>query len=507
MNLSTFKSKIQSLTGFKRYALAFVLGALMVLAMPPFGAFPVLLVSIPAIIWLCQGAETKRAAFCTGWSFGSGYFIFGLYWISDALFVDIHQFFWVLPASLVIGPVIIALYYGLVPLLAWRYRKNDAAAYALMFVTAFAAIEWVRGHALTGFPWNLPGYAWMHVLPVMQTSAVTGINGLTLLTLLWAAMPTFGKKTAFGLLVSFLIVEGAGMVRLAFHPVMQNRHYTVRIVQPNIKESLKWNRAELQHNFEHTLKLTAEPTHLKQPLTFAVWPETALIGNMSSEPGLAKNVAAFLPDNSIGIIGDLRGVDTHYYNSVSVLNKHAQVLDVYNKHHLVPFGEYIPFRKYLDMTPIAAGISGIGDFTAGKGVTTLDNLGILPKTSPLIFYEAIFPDAVALRGKERPGWLVNVTNDAWYGMTTGPYQHFQSARVRAIEEGLPLVRAANTGISATVDPLGRIIGIRPLDVSGDLDTILPAPLPPTIYARYGDKLFFLMLIVFGAVGEGLRRRK
>ncbi len=506
MNLSNTKPKIQSLTGFKRYALAFALGAVMVLSMPPFGAFPVLLFVIPAMVWLCQGAPNKAKAFFTGWAFGAGYFIFGLYWISDALFVDIHQFWWVLPLSLIIGPVIVALYYGLIPLLAWCYRTHDAA-YALMFVTAFAAVEWVRGHAFTGFPWNLPGYAWMHVLPVMQVSAAIGIYGLTLLTLLWSATPAFGKKTALALLLSFLLVEGAGKARLMFHPVMQFKNYTVRIVQPNIAESFKWNRAEMENNFNHILKLTAAPSQLPQPLTFVIWPETALIGDLDQSPDLAKYVAARLPDNSIGILGDLRNLGTHYYNSVAVLDKKAKVLDIYNKHHLVPFGEYIPFRKYIDMTPIAAGISGIGDFTPGKGVTTLDNLGGLPKPSPLICYEAIFPDAVALRGKERPDWLVNVTNDAWYGKTTGPHQHFQSARVRAIEEGLPLVRAANTGISATIDPLGRIIGIRPLDVSADLDTILPAPLPPTLYARYGDKLFFLMLVVFAAVGEGLRRKE
>ncbi|MBU6475683.1 MAG: apolipoprotein N-acyltransferase [Alphaproteobacteria bacterium] len=506
MKLSIFKSNIQSLAGFKRYALAFVLGALMVLAMPPFGAFPVLLISIPGMVWLCQGAATKTKSFLTGWVFGAGYFIFGLYWISDALFVDIQQFWWVLPLSLVIGPVIVALYYGFIPLLAWRYRKNDAA-YALTFVTAFAAIEWVRGHAFTGFPWNLPGYAWMHVLPVMQTSAVTGIYGLTLLTLLWAAMPAFGKKTVLALLVSFLLVEAVGKARLMFHPVMQFKNYTVRIVQPDIAESFKWNRAEMRHNFDHVLALTSAPSRLSQAITFVIWPETALIGDLGQYPELAQYVAARLPDNSVGILGDLRNVGTRYYNSVSVLNKKAQVLDTYDKHHLVPFGEYIPFRKYIDMTPIAAGISGIGDFTRGKGVVTLDNLGNLPKPSPLICYEAIFPDAVALGGKQRPDWLVNVTNDAWYGMTTGPHQHFQSARVRAIEEGLPLVRAANTGISATVDPLGRIIGMRPLDVSGDLDTILPAPLPPTLYARYGDKLFFLMLIVLGVMGEAVYRKE
>ncbi|MCK5555092.1 MAG: apolipoprotein N-acyltransferase, partial [Alphaproteobacteria bacterium] len=194
-----------------------------------------------------------------------------------------------------------------------------------------------------------------------------------------------------------------------------------------------------------------------------------------------------------------------FYNSVTVLDKKAKILNTYNKHHLVPFGEYIPFRNILNMTPIASGIARIGDFTRGAGVSSL-YIDSLPKPSPLICYEAIFPNEVA-NHNDRPDWLLNVTNDAWYGKTAGPHQHFEIARVRTIEEGLPLVRSANTGISAVIDPLGRIIGIKPLGETGVVDALLPKALPPTPYSKTGDILFFLMLTLLAIFGEKLHRTK
>ena len=504
MNFSLLKSRLSTLAGSKKYATAFGLGALMTLSTPPLGAFYVLLICVPGLIWLTQQSKTKIETFLTGWAFGAGYFIFGLYWVSVALFVDINQFWWVLPLSAILGPAVVALYYALVPLLVWRYRKNETA-YALMLVAAWALIEWVRGHALTGFPWNLPGYTWHYFLPVMQVNAAVGIYGLTLLTLLWAAIPALPKKFVPVVLISFLLVAGTGMVRLYLHPTEQSGSNTVRIVQPNIPQSLKWNRADMQRNFRHNLELTSLPTRLEQPITFVVWPETALMADLQHAPGIAHDIVAAMPKGSIGVLGTLRSSDEQFYNSVTVLDKDQHVTGNYNKHHLVPFGEYIPFRQYLDMTPIGNRVAEIGDFTRGDGVTTL-HIGTLPKPSPLICYEAIFPGAVA-RQDDRPDWLLNVTNDAWYGKTAGPHQHFESVRVRAIEEGLPLVRSANTGISATIDPLGRVIGMEPLGKTGIVDTILPAPLPPTLYARFGDALFFLMLVLLGILGEAVYSRE
>ena len=498
------KAKLSTLTGFKKYVTAFGLGAVMTLSTPPVGAFFVLLLCVPGFIWLALNSKTKKETFLTGWAFGAGYFIFGLYWVSVALFVDISQFWWVLPLSAILGPAVIALYYALVPLLAWRYRKNEAA-YGLMFVVAWAQIEWMRGHAFTGFPWNLAGYTWQHVLPVMQANAAVGIYGLTLLTLLWAAAPALGRKSAVALTLLFLLVVGTGWARFAFHPVMQLGDNTVRIVQPNIQESLKWNKADLHINFMHSLGISAQPTVLKQPITFVIWPETALMPDQQPSSLTMQLFQANLPKGSTAVLGALRVADRQIYNSVTIADKNLSIVAQYDKHHLVPFGEFMPFRKFLNMTPVGNRVADIiGDFTRGPGVTTLHIGDGLPKPSPLICYEAIFPGEVADE-TDRPDWLVNVTNDSWYGRTAGPHQHLESARVRAIEEGLPLVRAANTGISATIDPLGRIIGMLPLGKEGVVDTILPAPLHTmTLYARFGDTLFFLMLVLLGILGETLK---
>lgn len=478
----------------------------MTLSMPPIGAFYMLLICVPGFIWLTHASKTKRDAFLTGWAFGAGYFILGLYWVSVALFVDIHAWWWVLPLSAIAGPAVVALYYALIPLLAWRYRQ-DKTAYALMMVAGWALIEWVRGHAFTGFPWNLIGYTWHYFLPVMQANAAFGIYGLTLLTLLWALIPALEKKHSLALIASFLLVAGTGMTRLHLHPTAQLDHNTVRIIQPNIPQTQKWSPQQAGRNFRHQLSLTASATTLSQPLTFVVWPETAVTEDLTQYPEIARSISRALPHGSTGILGSLRNIDDgkQFFNSIAAIDKKAAVLGSYDKHHLVPFGEYIPFRRYLNLTPLAAGISIIGDFTHGAGITTL-HLDGLPSPSPLVCYEAIFPGEVARRDN-RPDWLVNVTNDAWYGNTAGPHQHFEISRVRAIEEGLPLVRAANTGISATVDPLGRIIGLKRLGETGIVDTILPQPLTLTPYAQYGDALFLLMLIALAVTGECLKRRR
>ena len=512
MIFTPFKAHLDTLPGFARYFALFCLGALMTLAMPPFGLFPVLLISLPGLAVLARSAPTRFKSFLAGWAFGAGYFIFGLYWISAALFVDINTWKWVLPLSLILGPAVLGLLHGLVTLLAHRYRQAPAA-HALALATAFAAIEFARGHMLTGFPWNLPGYSWNWLLPVQQTSAFVGIYGLTLLTLFWAMLPVFMKhhtRLSHIAALSFIAVLAAGGLRLALHPTVQNGDNTVRVIQANIPEENKWNKDDDFRHFESHLALTAAPSQLHTPPTFVVWPETALKADLTLFPEFANLIHLKMPKDSVTILGTLRVDDSvlsapKFYNSVTLLGPDGKVVQEYNKHHLVPFGEYIPFREKIGMTPIGLAVAGIGDFTRGDGATTEHPRG-LPSFSPLICYEAIFPHE-AVNAYDRPQWLVNVTNDAWYGNSTGPYQHFESARMRAIEEGLPLARAANTGISGVVDPVGRVLGRKGLLVPGYVDTILPAPLPPTLYAEYGDMNFWILLLFFGLWAEILKSRR
>jgi len=508
IKINNIKLKISNLTGIKKYIAAFLTGTLMTLAMPPIGAFYILLICVPVFIILTESSKTKKDAFLIAWAFGAGYFIFGLYWISFALFVDIKSFYWVLPLSAIIGPVILALFYGFIPLIAWRYKSNRII-YGLMIIISWSSIEWVRGHIFTGFPWNLIGYSWEYILPVMQINSVVGIYGLTFLTLIWSMTPLIeNNKIKLAIVLSFIAIALFGIIRLNSNPTKQSGNYTVRIIQANIAQNLKWDSAREWENLKKHIDLTLKKRTIKKPISFVIWPETSISFNLNKNPNIKKIISEALPDNSIGIFGSLnskyKNNKKEFFNSVTILNKKSQILGRYNKHHLVPFGEYIPFRKYLNMTPIANGIANIGDFNRGKGVSTID-LKNLPNPSPLICYEAIFPGEVA-DNKNRPDWLVNVTNDAWYGNTSGPYQHFEISRVRAIEEGLPLVRAANSGISATIDPMGRIISSTKIGEVKTLDTILPKPINATIYSQIKDVLFFILLIFSAIIGEFYYRK-
>lgn len=503
---------LTTLTGFKRYAVLFGFGALMVLGLPPVGFFPVIFASVPALIILTSTAPTRFRSFLAGWAFGAGYFIFGLYWVSAALFVDIDQWAWVLPFSLILGPAVLGIFYALIPPLVWHWREKREA-YALLFITVWALIEYARGHILTGFPWNLPGQVWDDVLPVLQTASLAGIYGLSLLTLFWAALPVLYKSRRFAILaaVSFALLSAYGAWRVMEHPTKQSGDYLIRIVQPNLPQSMKWDPDEDWRNLERHMELTRnteaqnEAEKETAPPRFVIWPETASTADLEHFPEIATVIAAKMPKNSTLILGNLRvtldrrEVPVAFHNSVTALNKKAKVEATYNKHHLVPFGEYIPFRdKMSAIKPLALAVSGIGDFTPGDGVKTIA-LENRPAFSPLICYEVIFPGAVADRAN-RPEWLVNVTNDGWYGNSAGPYQHMAISRLRATEEGLPLARAANTGISVVVDPIGRVIARQPLLTTGTLDSILPEALPPTIYSRFGDWVFFILAGIFALCG-------
>ena len=502
------KQALQKLVRFKKYLALFGLGGLMVLSLPPLGIFPVLLVSIPGFIWLSQTAPSRFKSFLGGWVFGAGYFIFGLHWVSAALFVDIAVWGWVMPLSLVVGPALLGLFYGFIPLLAHRWRANTTA-HALIFTAAWGAVEYARGHILTGFPWNFAGQSWEHILPLLQTVSLGGIYTLTLLTVLWAAVPVFYKsapRMAHAVLLVLALLFCFGALRLMQNPTAQNGDHTVRVVQANIPQTMKWDPDEDWRNLEKHIALSASKEREENPPPrFVVWPESASRHDFEHFPEIGSYIGQRLPRGSIGVIGNIRvtldaaGMPAQYHNSLTALGRNGEVLGAYDKHHLVPFGEYLPLRKYITFTPLALALSGIGDFTPGAGPQTVTVDG-MPPFSPLICYEAIFPRAV-VDPKNRPAWLVNVTNDGWYGQSAGPYQHLAISRLRAIEEGLPLVRAANTGISAVIDPLGRTVARLGLGETGQLDSILPAPLAkPTLYAAIGDGVFFALLVVIAGIG-------
>jgi apolipoprotein N-acyltransferase len=508
-----------ALTGWRRHGVAALLGVLAAAALPPVDLVPLLVVSFSGLIWLAAGVSGRREAFVLGWSFGFGFFLAGFYWIALALLVDIASYWWLLPPALIALPVFFGIFSGLALVV---YEAIGARGFARAFALAIAwtASEWLRGHILSGFPWNLIGYAWSGGFPgagtVLQTTAATGIYGLSLLTVIIAALPAALGDHVFGAarpwrrlaptgaaLLLLAVLAGAGATRLVGASNAMVPDIRLRLVQPSIAQTLKWDAREREANFQRLLALSAGPGH--DQVTDIIWPEAAATFFLNRDPARRAAIATVVPRGGLLITGALRTepppeTPVHAWNSLVALDDRGAIRGNYDKFHLVPFGEYMPLRSLIPIPAIAN--DGV-DFGAGPGPRTLDLPG-LPPVGPLICYEVIFPGAVTDPAR-RPSWLLNVTNDAWYGFSSGPFQHFAIARVRAIEEGLPLVRSANNGISGVIDAYGRVVRRLGLDDVGVVDSGLPVSLStPPLYARLGD---WMLVILMVAAGLPLLRRR
>jgi apolipoprotein N-acyltransferase len=513
---------VAALSGWRRYGLAFVLGVAAAATMPPLDLAPLLMVAFPGLLWLDEGSATPGASFRLGWVFGFGFFLAGLYWIAAAMFVDISRFWWLVPFAAAGLPAGFAVYVGLA-LLATAYLARSARLSPVKKVFAFAiawsAAEWARGHAFTGLPWNLIGYAWSGGFPggiaVLQGAAVVGIYGMSFVTVLAAsllallgsplpdpspALRRWAPAIAAALLI--LVPAVGGAIRLATTTTTMTGTW-LRLVQPSIPQTLKWDPAAARDNFRRLLDLSAAPT--THPLKAVLWPEAATQYLFERNDPARQAIATVAPEDGYVIAGALRANPPpasveKIWNSIEAFNHHGDIVAHYDKAHLVPFGEYVPLRGLLPVTKVTAGTI---DFSAGAGPKTIALRG-LASFGPQVCYEAIFPGAV-VDEVDRPTWMLNLTNDAWYGRSSGPYQHFAIARTRAIEEGLPLVRVANNGISGVVDPEGRVLERTDLDAVGYVDAELPGAAARTPYARAGDWTLFALLLV-AAVPAALRLR-
>lgn len=485
--------------GWRRYAAAFIAGMALVLAMPPVGFFPVLFISIPALMWLVASAPRAGSAFLTGWAFGCGYFILGLYWLGIAFKAFFSHAMWLFPVSVIGIPVYIAFYYAAAALLAWPFRRARTH-YALVFAMLLFWAEYLRGHYLTNFPWNTIGYGWHHVLPVLQSAAWFGVYGLTLMTLVWAAAPVMSRRAAALSLALLFFVLGFGGMRLYLNPTVKTPHM-VRIVQPNITQAEKEDIKNKDDIFMRHLRLSATQTDHDDQITFVVWPETAIDLFTPADKNNLNRIALSLPGDAFGLIGVNRMVnDTRAggaagpRNSLIVLHARTnQIIASHDKFILAPWGEYIPYASLLAQTPFGKYVAAIQPLTAGTGPSTLWLRKDLPSFSPIICFEATFAGRMKDAQRGQPDFLLFITNDAWSMGSPGPAQHFGFARLRAIEEGLPIIRAANTGISGVIDPYGRIGPTLGLDQAGILDVTLPAPAPRRpLYALTGDGMFLLL---------------
>ncbi|HEX2216768.1 MAG TPA: apolipoprotein N-acyltransferase [Xanthobacteraceae bacterium] len=503
--------------GWRRAAIAFGAGAISVLAVAPFHAWPLLFATFPVLVWLIDGAGAGRwgrtlAAALAGWWFGFGYFLAGLYWVGAAFLVDAKTFGWLMPFAVVGLPAYLALFTGLgagVASLLW----TSGPVRILALAAAMTLAEWLRGHLLTGFPWNAFGYALTEPLALAQGAALVGLWGLTFIAVAVFASPAVLADGAeetrrpwlpliFGLAVLASLAT-YGAVRLAATPTAFVEDVKLRIMQPNLPQDTKFNYAAKQQVMARYLRLSNQTVgpgrQSLQEVTHLVWPESAFPFLLAREPDALAQLAELLPAGTVLITGAARGTEAargsgalQAHNSIYVIDHDGSVLSVYDKVHLVPFGEFLPAQPLLERLGLMQLTKVPGGFTPGDRRRLLTMPGA-PAAVPLICYEIIFPGAVAPKG-ERPAWLLNLTNDGWFGSSTGPYQHFQQARVRAIEEGIPLVRAANTGISAVVDPLGRVVKSLPLGAEGVLDADLPRAAEATVFARYRDWWTVIMLL-------------
>lgn len=517
--------------GWKRAIVAIAAGALSVLALAPFNAFSVLFITFPVLVWLIDGAGAGRyggvpAAALTGYWFGLGYFVPGLYWIGYAFFVEADVFAWLTPFAVLGLPAYLSIFtamgFGLARLL---WTKNATRVLAL--AASLTITEWLRGHALTGFPWNAFGYALSEPLPLAQTASLIGLWGMTFLAVAIFASPaalidrTPDRRVAWrapaAAVALLLVMSIFGAIRLSLHPTTMVAGTKLRLMQPDLQQDAKFNYAAKAEVMKKYLALSDRASGPQstgvRDATILIWPESAFPFFLTREADAMAQIAELLPKGTVLITGSVRAPDlprgapiTRAYNSIYVIDHDASVLAVYDKLHLVPFGEFLPYQGLMEKLGFEQLTRVRGGFIPGAVRHALSVPGA-PSALPLICYEAIFPGEVAGRN-ERPGWIVNLTNDGWFGISTGPYQHLEQARMRAIELGLPLVRSANTGISAVIDPVGRTVASLGLGIEGILDANLPAAIRPTVYARVGDvpAAMLVALAVFLAVRRRIAKR-
>jgi apolipoprotein N-acyltransferase len=478
-------TRLAALRGRRALLAAFGLGALAALAMPPVHAIPVLLLAIPGLLALLEGASSWRRALVLGLAWGWGHHVVGLYWISYALLTDPWRWGWLVPIAVPGLALPIGGFIAVAVAIAWFARPGWPRLVAL--AGAWVLLEMLRGIAFTGFPWNLMGSVWAFAALPVQGAAWVGVYGLSLITLLLAGLPWLGRRAMAGGVVVLLALAGFGQARMA-PEAPPPQPVTLLLVQGNVQQEAKWREDQRWPIFRRYLDLTAQGAQAARVppggRLVAIWPETASPFLLPTDAAARDYVARSLPPGGMLLAGSVRaefGADgqlRQLFNSLSAVGADAALLGTYDKAHLVPFGEYMPLRGLIPIRVVQGGI----DFSAGPGPVSMAPGG-LPAFSPLICYEVIFPGAVT--PAERPEWLLNITNDAWFGFSAGPHQHLATARLRAVEEGLPLARAAQTGISAVFDSRGRMLAHLGLGETGSLAVTLPGAGEPTPFARVG----------------------
>ena len=526
--------KLGDLAGWRRLVAAFLAGAVTLFAFAPFSVVPALWLAFPTLMWLLDGCKDRRAAALTGWAFGFGHYLVSFYWITNAFFVDSDTFGAIaypavtaLSAAVGIFIAIVSAITHVIPPPHEDDMPDDrvaiTASRVLLFAAAWTLIEWVRSWIFTGFPWNPTGAVWSETmtplgLPVIQATTIIGTYGLTLITVIAAMMPavlgqpprfTRAWVTAVAPLVLLLAIGAGGAWRLNTAETHFVTGVKFRLVQANIPQTERERPSQWENQLQDYVALSVNDR--PADVTHVIWGEAAVPPTffLNLDERHRQTAAAAAPDGGYLITGADRGVRDEggwkaIYNSLYAVTPAGNIAAGYDKTHLVPFGEYMPMRWLIPYDKITG---GVGDYSAGEGLTIMHLPG-LPNFTPLICYEAIFSGKVTPPVEPRPQWLLNLTNDAWFGMSTGPYQHYAMARLRAVEEGLPLVRVANTGISAVIDSYGRTVAELGLGKRGVLDAPLPTSLAePTVFGFAGNFIPLVLATLTGAMALLLYHRR
>ncbi|MDJ0857947.1 MAG: apolipoprotein N-acyltransferase [Dinoroseobacter sp.] len=488
-----------------RALLAGCAGAVAALGQAPFGLPVIAMTGLALGVWTVARSATVLQSSLAGWAFGFGYFLICLHWIIEPFLVDPVRHGWMAPFAVILLPGGLALFWGMGGALSalWRTPVLRAVGFGL----SVAVLEIARGYVLTGFPWALLGSIWLDT-PVAQAARVVGLHGLSAITIvaiaasvaLWFRLTGFARTLAPVPSLAVALVLFVYGTNLPASVPANDAAPVLRLVQPNAKQHLKWDPDFVQVFYETKLDLTLGAT----PVDLVIWPETSIAQLLGSAGPVLEQISRFARGAPV-VIGARRWRIEGPSNSLAVVSPSGDIAALYDKAHLVPFGEYVPFGD------VAArfGISGLaardgGGFAPGPGPQVLD-LGALGKVIPLICYEAIFPQFGRSLTPEAD-WMVQITNDAWFGRFAGPQQHLAIARFRAIERGLPLVRVANTGISAVIDARGQVVDALPLNKAGAIDVALPPKLDTPPHVRLGDAPTTALLVVIFLSLLALRRK-
>ena len=529
MRLSAVADDVILAWGWRRRSIALAAGAAGALALPPLDLWPLIVLPMTVAVWLIDGAVGQtpwrrvRAAAAVGWWWGFGFFLAGLWWLGAAFLVEADKFAWAMPLGVVALPAGLAVFPALGFALA-RLLWPLGAGRILMLAVALASSEWLRGHVLTGFPWNVYGMMLAGQPQIAQFASVVGLYGLTLVAVGVAAAPAMLGGHEGGLrrwrapVAALAVVAGLvgfGLWRIPTQPSPTVAGVKLRLMQPNLPQDAKFSARNSEAILAHYLALSdraTSPTTLGvQDVTHLIWPESAFPFLLGRTPAALARIAALLPPGATLITGAARAGEElpgesrpPIFNSVQVVDDEGVIRASYDKVHLVPFGEYLPavLDKLIRGVGLSEFVSVPGGFAAGPRRQPLAIRG-LPVVAPLICYEIVFPGEATPQGP-RPGLLLNLTNDGWFGQTSGPYQHFAQARLRAVEEGLPLVRVANTGVTGVYDARGREMAVLEFGTASYLDAALPGALPMPPYARYGE---IPVLVLLGGLAALVFRRR